>query len=41
MGVSMMSEVKTMTAEDKRLKRMFSESQMQNDLLKEAIGKKW
>jgi len=41
MDVSMMSELKSMAAENKRLKRMFAESQVQNDLLKEALGKKW
>jgi len=37
----MMSELKSVSEENKRLKRMFAESQMQNDLLKEALGKKW
>jgi putative transposase len=41
MDASMMSELKSMSAENTRLKRMFAESQMQNDLLKEALGKKW
>ena len=41
MDASMMSEMKSMSEENKRLKRMFAESQMQNDLLKEALGKKW
>lgn len=41
MDASMMSEMKSMAAENTRLKRMFAESQMQNDLLKEALGKKW
>ncbi|VAX26746.1 hypothetical protein MNBD_NITROSPIRAE01-253 [hydrothermal vent metagenome] len=37
----MISEMKCLSEENKRLKRMFAESQMQNDLLKEALGKKW
>jgi len=41
MDASMMSEMKAMEAECKRLKRMYIESQIQNDLLKEALGKKW
>lgn len=41
MDASMMSEMKSLAEENKRLKRMFAESQMQNDLLKEALGKKW
>jgi putative transposase len=41
MDVSMISEMKSITEECKRLKRMYAESQMQNDLLKEALGKKW
>jgi len=41
MDASMISEMKSMAEENKRLKRMFAESQMQNDLLKEALEKKW
>jgi putative transposase len=41
MDVSMVSEMKSLTEECKRLKRMYAESQMQNDLLKEALEKKW
>ena len=37
MDVSMMSQLK---AENRRLKRMYAEMSMQNDLLKEALGKK-
>jgi len=36
-----MSQMKAMDAECKRLKRMYVEVQLQNDLLKEALGKKW
>ena len=40
MDVSMMSQLKVMEAENRRLKRMYAEMSMQNDLLKEALGKK-
>ena len=40
MDASMVSQMKTMEAENKRLKRMYAEMSMQNDLLKEALGKK-
>ena len=40
MNVSMMSQLKVMEAENRRLKRMYAEMSMQNDLLKEALGKK-
>ena len=36
----MMSEMKAMPEENRRLKRMYAEMSMQNDLLKEALGKK-
>ena len=39
MDVSMMSQLKVMEAENRRLKRMYAEMSMQNDLLKEAFGK--
>jgi putative transposase len=41
MDVAMLSEMKAMAEENKRLKWMYAESQMQNELLKEALGKKW
>jgi putative transposase len=41
MDASMMGEMKDLEAENKRLKRMYAELSMQNDLLKEALGKKW
>ena len=41
MDASMISEMKSMAEENKRLKRMYDEMIMQNDLLKEALGKKW
>jgi putative transposase len=40
MDASLMAEMKTVTAENQRLKRMFAELSMQNELLKEALGKK-
>jgi putative transposase len=41
MDASMMVEMKDLEAENKRLKRMYADLSMQNDLLKEALGKKW
>ena len=41
MDASMISEMKSTSEENKRLKRMYAESQMQNDLLKEVLEKKW
>ena len=40
MDASMMSEMKAIAEENRRLKRMYAEMSMQNDLLKEALGKK-
>ena len=40
MDASMMSEMKAMAEENRRLKRMYAEMSMQNDLLKEVLGKK-
>ena len=40
MDASMVSQMKSMDDENKRLKRMYAELSMQNDLLKEALGKK-
>ena len=40
MDASMISEMKAMADENRRLKRMYAEMSMQNDLLKEALGKK-
>ncbi len=37
---SLISEMKGMAEESRRLKRMYAETSMQNDLLKEALGKK-
>ena len=41
MDASMMSQMKGMEAECKRLKRMYVELSVQNDVLKEALEKKW
>lgn len=40
MDASMMAEMKLMAEENRRLKRMYAEMSMQNDLLKEALEKK-
>jgi len=41
MDAVLLSEMKVIAEENKRLKRMYAESQMQNELLKEVLGKKW
>lgn len=40
MDTSMMSQMKAMEDENRRLKRMYADLSMQADLLKEALGKK-
>ena len=40
MDASMVSHMKAMADGNRRLKRMYAEMSMQNDLLKEALGKK-
>ena len=40
MDASMISEMKALAEENRRLKRMYAEMSMQNDLLKEVLGKK-
>src|SRR5450631_3620197 len=40
MDASMMAETKAIQEENRRLKKMFAELSMQNELLKEALGKK-
>lgn len=37
----MISQMKAMAQENQRLKKMYAEMSLQNDLLKEALGKKW
>ena len=39
MDASMMSQMKALEGENRRLKRMFADLSMQADLLKEALGK--
>ena len=39
LDASMISQMKTMDDENRRLKKMFAELSMQNELLKEALGK--
>ena len=40
MDASMMGEMKSMADENRRLKKMYAEMAMQNELLKDALGKK-
>jgi len=40
MDASMMSQMRALEDENRRLKRMFADLSMQADLLKEALGKK-
>lgn len=41
MDASMMSRVKELEEENRRLKKMYAESQMSAEILKEAMAKKW
>lgn len=41
MDASLISRMKVLEEENKRLKKMYAEKSMQADLLKEALGKKW
>lgn len=38
LDASLISRMKEMDDENKRLKKMYAEAQMQNDVLKEALG---
>lgn len=40
MDVSVISEMKALAEENRRLKKMYAESQMQNEILKDVLGKK-
>jgi len=40
MDASLIAEMKDMAEQNRRLKKMYAEMSMQNDLLKEALGKK-
>lgn len=41
MDASMIRRMKELEAENSRLKKMYAEVQLQNDLIKEALEKKW
>ena len=41
MDVSMMARVKELEEENRRLKKMYAESQMDSTILKEALANKW
>lgn len=41
MDASLISQMKAMAQENQRLKKIYAEMSLQNDLLKEALGKKW
>lgn len=41
MDASMIARLKELEAENARLKRMYADIQLQNDVIKEAIEKKW
>jgi putative transposase len=41
MDVSMMIRMKELEAENARLKKMYADVQLQNDVIKEAMAKKW
>ena len=41
MDVSMMARMKELEAENARLKKMYAEVQLQNDVIKDAMSKKW
>ena len=41
MDVSMISEMKALQEENRRLKRMYADVQLQNELVQEALRKKW
>ena len=41
MDASMISKMKELAAENARLKKMYAEVQLQNDIIKEAMAKKW
>ena len=41
MDASLMSQLKKLQDENRRLKKMYAEAQLSADLLKEALSKKW
>ena len=41
MDASMLKQLKKLEAENKRLKKMYAEAKLGQDILKEAMAKKW
>jgi len=41
MDASLMTRMKELEAENTRLKKMYADVQLQNDVIKEAMAKKW
>jgi putative transposase len=41
MDASLMSQLKELQDENRRLKKMYADAQLSSDLLKEALSKKW
>ena len=41
MDASLMTRMKDLEAENSRLKKMYADVQLQNDVIKEAMEKKW
>ncbi len=41
MDTSMISRLKELESENARLKKMYADVQLQNDVIKEAMAKKW
>jgi len=41
MDASMIAQMKALSEENKRLKKMYAEVQLSYDIIKEALGKKW
>ena len=41
MDASMMKQLKELESENKRLKKMYAEAKLGQDILKEAMAKKW
>ena len=41
MDASMLKQLKELEAENKRLKKMYAEAKLGQDILKEAMAKKW
>ena len=41
MDASLMARLKQLETENRRLKKMYADVQLQNDVIKEALAKKW